>query len=91
MELQIGDIVMAINGREKGEFFVIKSIANASALLVNGKTRTLSNPKTKNIKHIKFCKKSNLDFKNVFDCDIIYEIKVFKRGFNNKVEDNYCG
>ncbi len=87
MKFRIGDIVLVTSGREKGEYFVIKSLSEKSAQLVNGKTRTLLNPKTKNLKHIKFCKISNLDFKFVNNCDIIYTIKMFKCGLNNKVED----
>lgn len=87
MKLRIGDIVMAISGREKGEFFIVKSLDNNSVLLVNGKTRTLSNPKTKNVKHIKFCKNSNLDFKFAHDCDIIFTINEFKHGLIKKVEE----
>lgn len=87
MKFRIGDIVLAISGREKGSYFIVRSIENDKVLLVNGKTRTLSNPKTKNVKHIKFCKNSNLDFKFVHDCDIIYKINEFKQGFNKKVEE----
>lgn len=87
MDFKKGDLVMAVNGREKGEYFVIKDITGNTALLVNGKSRTLNNPKLKNLKHIKFCKNLNLDFKFVHDCDIIHNINMFKCGFNNKVEE----
>lgn len=88
MKFKISDLVLATSGKEKGEYFIIKDISNNFALLVNGKTRPLNNPKLKNIKHIKFCKNLNLDFKFVHDCDIIYQINMFKCGFNNKVEEN---
>ena len=87
MKFRIGDIVLVTSGREKGEYFIIKNLSEKSAQLVNGKTRTLLNPKTKNLKHIKFCKNLNLDFKFVHDCDIIHNINMFKCGFNNKVEE----
>lgn len=88
MKFKISDLVLATSGREKGEYFIIKEIVGNNVMLVNGKTRPLSNPKVKNIKHIKFCKNLNLDFKFIHDCDIIYEINMFKRGFNQKVEEN---
>mgnify|MGYP002707489308 CR=1 FL=1 len=88
MKFKISDLVLATSGREKGEYFIIKKIVGNNVMLVNGKTRPLSNPKVKNIKHIKFCKNLNLDFKFIHDCDIIYEINMFKRGFNQKVEEN---
>ncbi len=70
-----GNLVVALSGREKGQYFVVIEVAGNYALLVNGKTRTLTNPKKKNIKHLQIvCNDCKLDFKKVFDCDIIHTI-----------------
>ena len=78
MNFREGSLVEVVQGKEKGELFLIKEINGNFALLVNGKNRTLKNPKIKNLKHINLKKNYNLDFKFMNDCDIIYKIKCFK-------------
>lgn len=78
MNFKEGSLVEVIQGKEKGDLFLIKEIKGNLALLVNGKNRTLNNPKIKNLKHINLKKNYNLDFKFMNDCDIIYKIKCFK-------------
>ncbi len=73
-----GNIVVSLSGREKGQYFIVSNVENNFALLVNGKTRTLAKPKKKNIKHLQIvCKDCKLDFKKVFDCDIIHTLNNF--------------
>ena len=54
MELNPGDFVESIRGRDQGRIYLIKSIENGYAHLVDGKYRQLDNPKKKKLKHIKF-------------------------------------
>ena len=56
--LNVGAVVLAIAGREKKEIFLISGIEGNYALLVNGTTRTIENPKKKNKKHLHLLCKS---------------------------------
>lgn len=51
---------MAIAGREKGEIFLILKSEDEYAYIINGKTRTIENPKKKNKKHLHLLCKSEL-------------------------------
>lgn len=53
MEPERGLIVCAMAGRDKGRYFVVLEAKGAEVLLADGKTRKLSHPKRKNIKHIR--------------------------------------
>lgn len=79
----IGAIVKAIAGREKEELFMISHIENNYVYLINGKSRTLDNPKKKNLKHIYLLSKSKLDsesFDKLSNSDIIKILKDYKSG-----------
>lgn len=68
-----GAVVLAIAGREKGEIFLILRIDDDNAYVVNGKTRTIENPKKKNKKHLHLlCKNelTGLDFSQLTDAHI---------------------
>ncbi|MCL2168898.1 MAG: KOW domain-containing RNA-binding protein [Defluviitaleaceae bacterium] len=52
MDLQIGQIVISKAGRDKGFAFVITRLEDDYALLVDGKSRLLTNPKRKKAKHL---------------------------------------
>ena len=54
----VGAVVMAIAGREKGEIFLIVKDEGEYSLLVNGTTRTINEPKKKNKKHLHLLCKS---------------------------------
>lgn len=56
MFLKIGTVVFATCGRDKFKCFIVLKIENDVVYIVNGKNRTISNPKRKNIKHIKLTK-----------------------------------
>lgn len=74
-DIKIGNIVLSISGKDKGEHFIVCNIEDNFAYVVNGKSRNLTNPKKKNIKHLQIvCRDCNLDFKKVFDCDIIHTL-----------------
>lgn len=79
---EIGNIVTSIAGRDEGRIYIIKSIDNDFAMLVDGNFRRLQNPKKKRLKHLKnsgikitsiankFC-----EDKKVFDTEIFSAIK----------------
>ena len=55
-----GAVVQAIAGREKGEIFIVLNEDQEYAFLINGKTRTIENPKKKNKKHLHLLCKSEI-------------------------------
>ena len=86
-DIKQGNIVVSLNGKDKGEHFIVCNVKENYAYVVNGKTRKLTKPKKKNIKHLQIvCRDCNLDFKNVFDCDIIHTIKNYI-SLKNSVEE----
>lgn len=53
VEIKTGQIVEAVAGRDKGQYFVVLNFLESSIQIVNGKERKLKKPKTKGLKHIK--------------------------------------
>ncbi len=52
-DIDIGQVVKSIQGRDKGKFFiVIERIDNDYLLLVDGKIRKMDKPKKKKVKHL---------------------------------------
>ncbi|MCD5405307.1 MAG: KOW domain-containing RNA-binding protein [Desulfotomaculum sp.] len=53
--LQVGQLVYSTAGSDKGQLYVVVGIntKDSRVLLANGKSRKISNPKPKNLKHIK--------------------------------------
>jgi ribosomal protein L14E/L6E/L27E len=51
--LEIGNFVLSIKGRDAKISIIYKIINNKYVLTINGKDKTFSNPKRKNIKHLK--------------------------------------
>ena len=47
-----GLVVKAVAGRDNGKYFVILGKEDKYCFIADGKSRKLSNPKRKNIKHI---------------------------------------
>lgn len=53
--MDIGSIVLSIQGRDKGRYFVVLEALNANYVLIaDGRYRRLEAPKKKKIKHIKY-------------------------------------
>lgn len=53
MEPVKGLIVCAIAGRDQGRYFVVLETDGHSARIADGKTRKISKPKRKNVKHLR--------------------------------------
>ena len=51
-DIQIADVVIATAGREKGKLFYVLSMDQDFLNLVNGKDRTLEQPKRKKRRHV---------------------------------------
>ena len=84
MNFKVGSLVISTYGKDKGQLYFIKEIIDNRALLVDGYTRTIKKPKTKNLKHINLIKNYNLDFKFLNDCDIIYRVRCLSKSLKNK-------
>ncbi|MBP1564402.1 MAG: KOW domain-containing RNA-binding protein [Oscillospiraceae bacterium] len=82
MEIVKGMVVKAIAGRDKGIYFVVTEISGDRkyVLISDGRTRKLSGPKKKSIKHLKMTgtvidinditnKKLKMVLKNI-DCSV---------------------
>lgn len=80
--LNRGALVQAIQGRESGEVFLVLNADDEYAYLVNGKTRTIEQPKKKNKKHLYLLLKSedvNLDLDSLTNAHIIKYIKDYNK------------
>lgn len=51
-KLCVGDLVKSLKGRDEGMAFLVINVNGHKAEIVNGKQRTIQNPKTKNVKHL---------------------------------------
>lgn len=86
---EIGRIVEATAGRERGKLFMIVGIIDENYVwIVNGKNRTLAKPKKKKIKHLKSMgeldwkiRKKILNGDQVFDSEIRKILETL--GYNN--------
>lgn len=79
MNLQVGSLVISTYGKDKGQLYFVKEITEKRVLLVNGYSKTLEKPKTKNLKHINLIKNCDLDFKLLNDCDIIFKLRCLSK------------
>lgn len=48
-----GSVVISTKGYDKNEIYVVKDIINGYAHLINGMNKPFTNPKKKNLKHLK--------------------------------------
>ena len=71
-----GAVVRSTYGRDKNKIYIIKSVDNNFAYLINGKERPIECPKKKNFKHLHLLNKSSgIDVNNVVNCDVIKYLK----------------
>ena len=87
--LEIGDFVLSLKGRDNKISIIYKILDNNYVLTVNGKDKTFLNPKRKNIKHLLV-----LDYNNflladkiksgskILDAEIRSAIKIVEQKLN---------
>lgn len=63
----IGDLVWAKAGKEKGQLFVIVALDDKFAYLSDGKRLKKNKPKKKSFKHISLCGNESMDKQVLFD------------------------
>lgn len=61
MNLQAGDVVVSTAGKEKNQFFVVKSLDAKFCYLVDGDRLKLEKPKKKSLKHVQKASKDVFD------------------------------
>lgn len=84
MDIVKGIVVKAIAGRDNGNFFVVKEIAEEGYVLIcDGSTRKLEKPKKKNVKHIRITR-------TVIDTDNITnkKLKMILRSFRDSENES---
>lgn len=81
VKLVNGSVVRASAGRDSGGYFVVVSAENGYCFIADGKSRRLSDPKRKNIKHI--CPTDSvIDLNDVTD----KKLRTLLKGFTEKSE-----
>lgn len=48
----VGEVVQSIQGRDKGNFYLVVAIEKDTLYVVDGRKRLLTTPKKKNVKHL---------------------------------------
>ncbi len=81
----IGQVVYSKSGRDKGGAFVVVGIEKDFIYIADGRTRPLSKPKKKNIKHIQRVNDIDFDIKRkienkeyILDSDLRSSLKKYK-------------
>lgn len=59
--MEIGNVVLVLAGKEKGEIFIVSKVEKNRAFIVDGKRLKKNNPKKKNFKHIRLFTNSKMD------------------------------
>jgi len=79
--MNIGQVVFAKAGRDKGNAFIIVNLQDEYLYLVDGKRRTLDKPKRKKAKHVQpvnyIANVIIMDGRALQDADIRKELKAF--------------
>ena len=85
-QIRVGSIVRSVAGRDVGKLYLVKKIIDKNFVeLVDGRAKTIQNPKTKRIKHIENTLLINeaigskiIDGYKVFDSEIYSALKSIK-------------
>ncbi|MCM1367528.1 MAG: KOW domain-containing RNA-binding protein [Roseburia sp.] len=60
--METGDIVISLAGHDRGKpFVIVAQVSEKFALIADGQTRSLENPKLKRTKHLRAVEKSGLE------------------------------
>lgn len=73
---ETGSVVKSVRGRDEGKFYIVSEVKGNRIALTDGKVKKLSNPKTKNVKHVKILPLC-VDFPKdgAYDCKVAYYLK----------------
>ena len=98
MEIEKGDIVLSVNGRDKGKPFYVLATEDMYLFLVDGKGRKIEQPKRKKTKHCSFlcreqsrlAEKLRADEK-VLNSELRRAIAAYKQGKNVEKDEEIEG
>ena len=86
-----GDIVVSLAGRDKDGLFFVMGVEGQFALLSNGKTRKLENPKRKKLKHIRFAARTDSNAagkirsdSKVLNSELRRDLAIYGQKFNSQ-------
>ena len=54
MDISKADIIVSMAGRDRGKLYFVLRVEDGYAYLIDGKQRTMENPKRKKLKHLRF-------------------------------------
>ena len=98
MEVQKGDLVQSLNGRDKGKALFVTDVDDAYVILVDGKSRRLEHPKRKKLKHCQFLARDDSRVaeklragERVANIDVRRALAVFHAGEASQNHDDEIG
>ena len=50
--MKVGDVVVSLCGHDIGEWYIVGQVSNNFVYLIDGKNKSINNPKKKKIKHL---------------------------------------
>ena len=82
---EVGGICQSLQGRDKGRYYLIKSInGDNSVLVVDGNFKRLASPKKKNLKHLRLLPEKAeaiaeklSDGRQVFDTEVYSALRIY--------------
>ena len=91
MDISKSDIIVSMAGRDKGRYFYVLETDGVYALLADGKTRKLENPKRKKLKHVRFAARTDsrvahkiLAGDTVLNSELRRELAIFGQEINSQ-------
>ncbi len=82
--IQVGSVVLSVQGRDKGMYFVVTALDGKNVYLADGGMRRLASPKKKNPKHVSdsgvvldAIAAKLLDGRRVFDSEVKSALRQF--------------
>lgn len=91
MDISKSDIIVSLAGRDKGRLFYVLDTDGTYAVLADGKTRRLENPKRKKLKHVRFAARTDskvalkiLAGDSVLNSELRRDLAIFGQQFNSQ-------
>lgn len=73
--INTGDVVMSISGHDRGVIYIVLSADDKFANVADGRLKTLSKPKKKNIRHINRLGKSD-ELIELLNSNMLTDVKI---------------
>ncbi len=91
MSISKSDIIVSLAGRDQGKLFFVLETDGEYALIIDGKTRKLENPKRKKLKHLRLAARNDsavarkiLSGDAVLNSELRRELAIFGQEFNSQ-------